>query len=340
MVIFVILYYIILTLNVAKSDNDIFEYQQTLKEFCHNKEIHILTIQPELQPYLCPQLVHERRNNTHKYICNKLNVNTTTIYDYQHQKLYNPTKVFWKRLLNRLINHLGNHQVLFVGDSLTTNSYFQLKCLGEFASVSIPHVLLSVASYPSPFIRSSLYSFSYHTHVMSAIKLANEEQWYHYILERNPVKYVIFNTGMWWKYFAINSLKTNSTILNNDELLEAYQIYFESNGPFLGRVTSLIHNYNITVLWRDTYAAGSCIPGAIDISWDEYRKAFSTMNLIAHKALRPLGVLIIPNVWNISLSYWKLHPGDDHDYGHYCIFQNQSLDTSIIKNIINLILEN
>ena len=48
------------------------------------------------------------------------------------------TKLYWGDLLTKFINHLSNAKVMFVGDSLTVNTYFHLKFLAEFAHIDIP----------------------------------------------------------------------------------------------------------------------------------------------------------------------------------------------------------
>jgi len=101
-------------------------------------------------------------------------------------------------------------------------------------------------------------------------------------------------------------------------------------------IVYLFHNYNVTVLWRDTSPAGSC---TIPDPFENYHTSLSTMNMIAHSSLKEIGVVIISGIWDISLPYWKHHKGCS-DLVHYCLYQNQSLMNLWIKKTITTILEN
>ena len=318
---------------VASFDNDS-KHEDTLKEFCQ-KHMN-LTIQPQIQPILCPKLAAEGKANTPHYICETLNSNIS-IHNYLHQHEYIYTKLFWNDLLTKFIDHLSNREVMFVGDSLTVNTYFHFKCLAEFASIDIPQVIIedNPSPYPSHF-KSTLYGFSNSSRINSAVISADHEPWYLYIIQNPSVKYLIINTSMWWHYDFIFNLKTNSTITSNDELLEAYKIYFRSDGPLLNRLYDLIHTYNVTVFWRDTSPAGSC---TFKYNLWPYHEAFGAMNDIAQRALKKIGAFVIPHIWNESLPYWRIHPERKQDVAHYCIFQNQSLHTIWSRNIIDAILE-
>ena len=145
---------------------------------------------------------------------------------------------------------------------------------------------------------------------------------------------------MWWNPDYFIYLKNNSLVHNTDEMLDVYRDYFHRDSLLLTRLSDLIHNYNVTVLWRDTSPAGSCT--AINI---KYHTSISTMNMIARSSLSDIGVVIIPGIWEESLPYWKHHFADPASKGfkdlvHYCAFQNQSVMNVWIRNTITTILEN
>jgi hypothetical protein len=314
------------------SYDDNFENEKTLKEFCQ-KHMN-LTIQPQKQPILCPNLAAAGLKNTQYYICEQL-ISNISIHHHLQQKEYIHTKLYWGDLFTKLINHLSTGKVMFAGDSLTVNTYFHLKCLAEFAHIDIPQVIIEdkPSPYPSHF-NSTLYGFSNNSRIRSAVTSADHEPWYIYIIQNPSVKYLILNTGMWWNNDFILDLKTNSTITSNAELLKAFKIYFRSDGPLLIRLNDLVHTYNVTVFWRDTSPAGSCTHNL----WP-YQEAFSAMNEIAQQALKKVGAFVIPHIWNESLPYWRIHPERKQDFAHYCIFQNQSVHTLWSTNIIDAILE-
>lgn len=314
--------------------DDNIQNEETLKEFCQK---HIqLTVQPQIQPILCPNLAAAGLKNTQHYICEQL-ISNNSIHHYLQQQEFVHTKLHWGDVLTKFINHLSNRKVMFVGDSLTVNTYFHFKCLAEFAHIDIPQVIIeeNPSPYPSHF-NSTLYGFSNSSRITSAVTSADHEPWYLYIIQNPSVQYLIFNTGMWWHYDFILNLKTNSTITSNAELLEVFKIYFRPDGPLLIRLYDLIHIYNVTVFWRDTSPAGSC---SIQHNLWPYHEAFSAMNEIAQQALKKIGAFVIPRIWNKSLPYWRIHPERKQDFAHYCIFQNQSVHTLWITNIIDAILE-
>ncbi len=63
---------------------------------------------------------------------------------------------------------------MFVGDSLTVNTYFHLKCLAEFAHIDIPQVIIEdkPSPYPSHF-NSTLYGFSNSSRMQSLLPIMN-----------------------------------------------------------------------------------------------------------------------------------------------------------------------
>ena len=171
------------------SYDDNLENKETLKEFCQ-KHMN-LTIQPQIQPILCPNLAAAGNANTKHFICQTMNSNIS-IHNYLQKHKYIHTKLFWDDLLTKFINHLSNREVMFVGDSLTVNTYFHFKCLAEFASIDIPQVIIEdkLSPYPSHF-KSALYGFSNSSRITSAVISADHEPWYLYIIQNPSPKYSI-----------------------------------------------------------------------------------------------------------------------------------------------------
>ena len=124
-------------------------------------------------------------------------------------------------------------------------------------------------------------------------------------------------------------------------MLDVYRDYFHRNSLLLTLLSDLIHNYNVTVLWRDTSPSGSC---TIHDRYEKYHTSISTMNMIARSSLSEIGVVIIPGIWEESLPYWKHHlergQKGFNDLAHYCAFQNQTVMNVWIRNTITTILEN
>jgi len=191
-----------------------------------------------------------------------------------------------------------------------------------------------VYAFPTP-LNVSLYNFSKRVDG-DIVDRAFRQEWYDDIRGNNRIKYLVFNTGMWWNPVNFVYLKDNSEVHNTDEMLDIYRDYFHRDGLLVSRLYDLIHNYNVTVLWRDTSPAGSC---TIPDPFENYHTSLSTMNMIAHSSLKEIGVVIISGIWDISLPYWKHHKGRS-DLVHYCLYQNQSLMNLWIKKTITTILEN
>jgi hypothetical protein len=97
--------------------------KMTLKEFCQ-KHIHF-TVKVQLQPILCPNLANTGLYDTQKYICERLSSNLS-IRHYHHQQEYIISKLYWKDLFTKLIKHLSTREVMFIGDSITVNTFFHL----------------------------------------------------------------------------------------------------------------------------------------------------------------------------------------------------------------------
>lgn len=336
---------------IVNASNDICEYtsenkSQTLADFCL-KNIH-QTIQPIIQPFLCPSLAKKNTTKKH-YICDRF-VATTNIS--MASKIYLETKLNWQKLLNKFVKHLTNRQVIFLGDSLMGNIKMQLQCLGEFTNVDIMKFVINVTSETMgalPIVAnfSSMYRFNL-AQLQQSYNLTNESfkknsinTWYNKVRKDSNTfmkQYLVINTGMHFNYDSFINLKTNTTLTTDKELLDLYRIYFCRDGPFLMRLDDLIRNYNVTVLWRDTTPAGSC--ELKKILYPNH-KLLSTFNDIAHAALKQIGVLIIPKIWEISLPYWKLHlMGKNADFVHYCLYQNQTVENRWIEMLVDTILQN
>ena len=314
------------------------QLKMTLKEFCQ-KHIHF-TVKVELhqQPILCPNLANTGLYDTQKYICERLSSNLS-IRHYHHQQEYMISKLYWKDLFTKLIQHLSTREVMFIGDSITVNTFFHLKCLAEYADIDISQLKLEKRASPYPSqLKSSQYRFSDNPLIASAVESSHRERWYNHILRHHSIKYLIFNTGMWWNYPYIHDIITNSTITTNSQVLESFKIYFQSNSPLILHLNDLIHTHNITIFWRDIAPAGICNYINHTNPWP-YHEIFLNMNKIAQEALHKIGVFFIPHIWEDSLPYWNLHPEKNHDYAHYCIFHNQSVHTLWSTNIIDAILE-
>lgn len=133
----------------------------TLKEFCQ-KHIHF-TVKVELhqQPILCPNLANTGLYNTQNFICERLSSNLS-IRHYHHQQEYMNSKLYWKDLFTKLIKHLSTREVMFIGDSITVNTFFHLKCLAEYADIDISQLKLEKRASPYPSqLKSSQYRFPY-----------------------------------------------------------------------------------------------------------------------------------------------------------------------------------
>ena len=243
--------------------------------------------------------------------------------------------------MNKFRTHLGDRVVFFVGDSLKKQMLTQLRCLEDFTAVSIKHHIHDsvLSGFPTP-LNSSYYNFSKYTKEY-IIDAAFRQEWYYHIRGNNRIKYLVINTGMWWNPDYFIYLKNNSLVHNTDEMLDVYRDYFHRDGLLLTRLYDLIHNYNITVLWRDTNPAGSC---TIPDRYEKYHTSISTMNMIAQSSLSKIGVVIMPGLWEESLPYWKHHlergQKGFNDLAHYCAFQNQSVMNVWIRKTITAILEN
>ena len=311
------------------------EYQQqsiSLKQFCET--MYNDAIEPEIQPIICPKFFYSSTQNA---ICPRLfdsNINNPLL-----SSSYVNIKSYWQHLLNKFKKHLGDREVFFVGDSLKKQMLTQLRCLEDFTAVSIIHHIHDsvLTGFPTP-LNSSFYNYSKYTKEY-IIDAAYRQEWYYHIRENNRIKYLVINTGMWWNPDYFIYLNNNSLVHNTDEMLDVYRDYFHRDGLLLTRLYDLIHNCNVTVLWRDTIPAGSCTANNIN-----YHTSISTMNMIAQSSLSEIGVVIIPGIWEESLPYWKHHielgSQGYMDLVHYCAFQNQSLMNVWIRKTINTILEN
>lgn len=171
------------------------QQQLPFKEFCLN-HIH-LTVKPELhQPILCPNLANTGLYNTQNYICERLSSNQS-IHHYHQQQEYMNNKLYWKDLFIKLIKHLSTREVMFIGDSITVNTYFHLKCLAEYVDINISQLKLEKRASPYPSqLKSSQYRFSDNPLITSAVESAHRERWYNHIHRHHSIKYLIFNTGI------------------------------------------------------------------------------------------------------------------------------------------------
>lgn len=150
-------------------------------------------------------------------------------------------------------------------------------------------------TFPTPLNLSQyIYSRNVNNKMLHEV---NHMDWYDRVRNDSKIKYLVLNTGMSWSPFNFIHFKVNHSILHNiidqqpvlsiDELLELYQLYFHLDGPFLTILNDLIKNYNITILWRDTTPAGSCIIADIF----EYHDVLSKMNRIAYTSLVKIGCI-------------------------------------------------
>jgi len=314
----------------------------SLKQFCQAK--YKDTIEPKVEPIMCPKLFLSTPHVPHRN-CSRMFDSSIDISHSSLSSSYVDTKLYWQHLLNQFRTHLGKHVVFFLGDSMKAQMLTQLRCLEEFADIQFihhHHIHGSVETgFPTSLPHSSLYNFSGRVDG-DIVHRAFRQEWYDTIRGNNIIKYFVFNTGMWWNPNYFIYLKNNSILQNTDEMLDIYRDYFHRDGLLLTRLYDLIHNYNVTVLWRDTSPAGSCtIP---DPHWS-YHESISTMNMIAQSSLREIGVVIIPGIWDASLPYWKHHLERGSKTGymdlvHYCVYRNQSLMNLWIRNTITTILEN
>jgi hypothetical protein len=306
----------------------------SLKQFCETA--YNDTIEPEIQPIMCPRFVP----NSPSMLCPRLFDSNINFSNPLLSSLYADTKLHWQHLLNKFKKHLGDRVVFFLGDSLKKQMLTQLKCLEVFTAVSVIHHIhdSALSGFPTQ-LNSSLYNFSRHVDIYVAER-AFRQEWYYHIRGNNRIKYLVINTGMWWNPDYFIYLNNHSLVHNTDEMLDFYRDYFHRDGLLLTRLYDLIHNYNVTVLWRDTSPAGSCTADNI-----KYHTSISTMNMIAQSSLSEIGVVIIPGIWEESLPYWKHHFSEAGSKGykdlvHYCAFQNQSVMNIWIRNTITTILEN
>ena len=177
--------------------------------------------------------------------------------DFSHP-LYIGIKLYWQDLLNQFKSHLGNREVYSLGDSLHGQMFLQMLCLEEFADIKFMyHIRQSKQTgFPTP-LNVSLYNFSERVDG-DMVDRAFRQEWYDDIRGNKRIKYLVFNTGMWWNPVNLIYLKNNSEVHNTDELLDVYRDYFHRDSLLLTRLNDLIHNYNVTVIWRDTSPAGSC----------------------------------------------------------------------------------
>ena len=286
---------------------------------------------------MCPKLFSSSPH-IHGHFCPRLlDLNISLL----QSSSYAVTKSYWQTLLHKFKTHVGRHQVFFLGDSIRGQMISQFRCLEDFTAVSIMHHVhdSALTGFPTP-LNSSLYNFSKYAN-NDIVDRAYRQEWYYNIRGNNRIKYLVFNTGMWWNPDYFIYLKNNSLVHNTDEMLDVYRDYFHRDGLLLTRLYDLIHNYNVTVLWRDTNPAGSC---TIPDRYEKYHTSISTMNMIAQSSLSEIGVVIIPGIWEESLPYWKHHielgSQGYMDLVHYCAFQNQSLMNVWIRKTINTILEN
>jgi len=328
-----LIHYFILKVK-AKNEHQL-QQSISLKQFCET--MYNDTIEPEIQPIICPKFFY---SSIHNVVCPRLFDSNINFSNPLLSSSYADTKLHWQHLLNKFKKHLGDRGVLFVGDSLKLQTVAQLRCLEDFTAVSIMHHIHDsvVTGFPTQ-LNSSLYNHSKYTKEF-IIDAAFRQEWYYNIRGNNRIKYLVINTGMWWNPDYFIYLNNNSLVHNTDEMLDVYRDYFHRDGLLLTRLYDLIHNYNVTVLWRDTSPAGSCTANNI-----KYHTSISTMNMIAQSSLSEIGVVIIPGIWEESLPYWKHHFSEAGSKGykdlvHYCAFQNQSVMNIWIRNTITTILEN
>jgi len=303
-----------------------------MAKFCH---YHINdSIQIELEPILCPYLFRDAHDHTDRgAYCPRLNNPNTSI----HRLIkYDSTKKYWQNIFYQLKRHLGNRTIYLLGDSINGHLFAHINCLVDFAQFEIRSNIEKSEQMGFPTqLDSLIYNFS---HVGGLFDRAYEQKWYHHSQSADHrIKYLVINTGAWWNPNNFQYLHNHSVINDVNVMLDIYREYFRINGTFLNKLNNLITNHNITILWRDTAPAGSC---TIYDPYINYHQVYNIMNLIAHKSLKQIGVIIIPNIWKESLRYWNFHLESNGDLLHYCTFHNQSVMTSWVINIINSILEN
>ena len=326
--------YSFLILIVSADNND--KQINSLVQFCTTNRDD--TIEPKLEPILCPDYF-KARPEIHGHFCPRLlNANLS---NQLKSSLYLSTKLYWKKLFHKFKIHLRNQTVYFLGDSIRGQMMSQMRCLEDFTDIKLMNHIHESKLYGFPTqLNSHLYNFSKHTDV-NVVDRAFRQEWYYHILHTRSIKYLVLNTGMWWNPDYFIYINNNSLVHNDNDMLDIYRLYFHREGLFLSRIYDLMHNYNVTVLWRDTSPAGSC---TLHDRFERYHSLLSTMNIIAQTALRQIGVVIISGIWEESLPYWKLHMemGSQGymDLVHYCGFQNQSLMNLWINKTIHVILEN
>ena len=105
----------------------------SLKQFCETA--YNDTIEPEIQPIMCPRFVP----NSPAMLCPRLFDSNINFSIPLLSSSYADTKLQWQHLLNKFKKHLGDRVVFFLGDSLKKQMLTQLKCLEVFTAVSVIH---------------------------------------------------------------------------------------------------------------------------------------------------------------------------------------------------------
>ena len=156
--------------------------------------------------------------------------------------------------------------------------------------------------------------------------------------------YLIMNTGAHWSPHYMN-YPTNDTPLSYDELLMAYDEYFNPSGVLMTQLNELVNdkelkdkNIQVIPIWRDTLPAGSCEYTKNELTW-QYYELFSSYNQIARSSFMKYNYSTGPdNIWDALLPRYHDRIGSDlEDNLHYCeIMKNSPLrmvTTEILRTI-------
>ena len=120
--------------------------------------------------------------------------------------------------------------------------------------------------------------------------------------------------------------------MTTKDVLVACKLHFRQEGELMIMVRSVQHDYNTTVIWRDTSPAGNCIDG------DPYKlhSHFKQLNEIARQAFRESGALLL-DIWDATLPFYDQHLSS-RDLLHYCLYQATSPQNIWIEKLMDMVL--
>jgi hypothetical protein len=310
--------------NTAKHKVDASMQKQCILEgvnasFSNQKELDVR--------YSCPKFIRSANVGDKRFQCNR----TSSFFFPLHS-------------MSNFVQFLddNNMTILYVGDSIQSQMVSSISCaleaenpdpsdLKTMRALFAEHVLF----YSSAFLARTPKNCVVNKPGFNNARL-QFHGWFEIAIAQK-VTHVVLNTGAWWfpDGIYVNNKKSSQ--------YQANKCFFRHFGPRskLSRLLRILkHRHGIVSVWRDITPGGVCDKGALgEGRFNTYYTHFFAHNVIARASITSpaLQGLVIPGVWENSLSKWREHMGEG-DMLHWCMYTEYNVPliwNSLLYELLN-----